>query len=220
MFRNFSMVLAGGWLVLGTLGCAELDNLPPITIGGGGASGMQANADPVQGTMPDPPAETPPEAPPVTPPATPPGGGLGSGVITEGPVVPVRPPTLRVSCASRVQDTIAWNYKGNRHWADTNVRRLCKGAEYSAHPAACFERVMHGKISWGRGDRWEWKNAIDLCEGTTNASTTISCFKSRISGGSSWQNAIKGCGRRVATRIRVREAIPAVSASPVDSFGE
>ena len=100
---------------------------------------------------------------------------------------------LQVSCASRIQNRIAWDYEGNKRWADGNIQRLCRGAETSAEPATCFQRVMHGGVNWGGGTRWQWQNAIDLCEGTTDAARTIACFQRRIRAGEQWSAAIRAC---------------------------
>ncbi len=105
------------------------------------------------------------------------------------------PPLYRPTCASHVQGKIAWDYKGNKKWAGNNINRLCKGAEYSAEPARCFKRVMHGGINWGSNTRWKWDNTINLCEGSTNADATIGCFQRYIRSGRSWQQAIRACSK-------------------------
>lgn len=104
-------------------------------------------------------------------------------------------PRVVVRCADRVQGKIAWNYQGTKRWGAPNIARLCRGAENSAEPARCFQRVMHGGINWGGGTKWEWKNAVDLCEGTQNAGTTVGCFQSRISAGRNWKQSIASCNR-------------------------
>lgn len=96
-------------------------------------------------------------------------------------------------CASQVQGKLAWNYRNDKRWAQSNVERLCRGAELSAEPARCFQRVMHGGVNWGGGTRWSWKNAIDLCEGTRNAKATVSCFEQKIRQGQAWPAAIRQC---------------------------
>ena len=98
------------------------------------------------------------------------------------------------ACEKMVQGKIAWDYKGSKTWNPTNVNRLCKGAENSAEPGKCFNRVMHGGINWGGGTQWQWKNALDLCEGTLNANATIGCFERKIKAGVKWPQAIKDCG--------------------------
>ena len=83
-------------------------------------------------------------------------------------------------CASAVQRKIAWDYAGSKSWSQTNVRKLCAGAESSLQPARCFDRVMHGGVSWGESTRWESTNALELCQGTLDAEATISCFEKRV----------------------------------------
>jgi len=100
---------------------------------------------------------------------------------------------VTTKCAQAVQGKIAWDYKGNKQWAPNNIKRLCKGAETSAEPAICFNRVMHGRINWGSSTKWQWKNAIDLCEGSKSSSRTISCFQREISRRTPWSTAIKKC---------------------------
>lgn len=102
---------------------------------------------------------------------------------------------IKTKCAAEVQGKIAWNYKGNKTWAPSNINRLCKGSESSVQPARCFQKVMHGGISNGTGTKWQWANAVDLCEGSQNASATISCFQKLIQRKSSMQTAIKKCGK-------------------------
>lgn len=97
------------------------------------------------------------------------------------------------TCASYIQGKIAWDYKGNKHWAQSNINNLCREAEASRQPGACFNRVMHGGVNWGGGTKWRWPNALNLCQGSTNASSTISCFKREISKKRSWRQAIAAC---------------------------
>ena len=110
-------------------------------------------------------------------------------------------------CIAAVEGKIAWNYKGNKNWNLANVRRLCAGAPIlprrSQEPAKCFEHVMHGGVSWGRGTRWEWGNAINLCKGTKNAFATVSCFSNEINHGNAWDKAIAKCRENSQTASRV-----------------
>ncbi len=96
-------------------------------------------------------------------------------------------------CAQRLQGKIAWNYDGNKNWADANMAKLCKGAKNSPEPALCFHRVMHKNVNWGGGTKWKWKNAITLCAGSKDATNTISCFKQGISVGKGWKEAAEFC---------------------------
>lgn len=102
-----------------------------------------------------------------------------------------RPGASNGRCARAVQGRIAWDYRGQRRWAPRNVAELCGNVTTDA-PARCFERVMHGGLSWGRGTRWKWKNALDLCAGTTDANRTIRCFE-RHRDRSGWEAAIARC---------------------------
>lgn len=104
------------------------------------------------------------------------------------------------TCADAVQGEIAWNYEGETRWAPSNVRRLCRGAEDSAEPARCFDRVMHSGVDWGGGTRWQWRNALALCEGSRDSDTTIACFRERIDRGQGWREAIAACQGDVARR--------------------
>ena len=103
---------------------------------------------------------------------------------------------LQKECYDRVQNKIAWNYKGSKKWSPKNINRLCAGARTSPEPARCFQRVMHGGINWGGGTKWKWENAINLCEGTTNHRTTIGCFQRKIQQGKPWSTAIRACDSR------------------------
>lgn len=105
------------------------------------------------------------------------------------------PPPRTLSCSESVQGRIAWNYSGNTNWVPANLVRLCRGAAH-AEPARCFERVMHGGVSWGGGTQWSWENAIDLCEGSQNAERTVSCFQSQMAQGRPWSQAIAACDER------------------------
>lgn len=97
------------------------------------------------------------------------------------------------ACREAVQDKIAWNYKGDTHWAENNTKALCAGAEDSTEPARCFESVMHDGIDWGGGTRWNWKNALALCKGTHSAINTVGCFERQMGAGKPWRKAIERC---------------------------
>ncbi len=113
-------------------------------------------------------------------------------VVNPGKTSPV-PTRVATKCANAVQGKIAWDYKKNKRWAASNVKRLCKGAENSIEPASCFNRVMHGRINWGGSTRWQWGNVLDLCEGSKNSTATISCFQKLIKRRVSWKTAISKC---------------------------
>jgi len=145
--------------------------------------------------------ETPPPAEP-GPPTAPPVVQLPSGALKQS-TAPIRPaiktpPLLpqtgaSTTCANAVQGKIAWDYAGNKQWGQANINRLCAGAENSAEPARCFERVMHGGVNWGGGTQWQWQNAIDLCQGSRGADATVDCFKAAINEGVAWRQAIDRC---------------------------
>lgn len=96
-------------------------------------------------------------------------------------------------CQQAVQGKIAWNYDGNKRWAQANVERLCAGTAQGSEPGKCFQRIMHDGVSWGGGTRWQWANAVDLCEGTSSAARTIRCFEAQIRRGASWRDSIAAC---------------------------
>ncbi|MFW5443977.1 MAG: PASTA domain-containing protein [Methylococcaceae bacterium] len=107
------------------------------------------------------------------------------------PAIPIKP--VVVKCSQAVQGKVAWDYKNNKRWAASNIKRLCKGAENSVEPAKCFNRVMHGGINWGGGTKWQWANVINLCEGSKNATSTIRCFQGLIKRRVPWKTAIQKC---------------------------
>jgi hypothetical protein len=115
--------------------------------------------------------------------------------LTVGMVYPPKTTGSKRACATAIQGKIAWDKKGSKKWATTNIARLCKGAETSKEPARCFNRVMHGGVGWGGGTNWQWKNAIDLCEGTKSANRTIACFKRNLMHGRKWPAAIAACSK-------------------------
>jgi len=116
--------------------------------------------------------------------------------ISTGPEAP-NTAQLEQICFNAVQNQIAWNYQGNKSWSPNNVQDLCRGASNPnpRAPAQCFQRVMHGGISWGGGTQWQWTNARDLCAGTPDADRTIACFQRSLRG-SAWQPAIAACKSR------------------------
>lgn len=105
----------------------------------------------------------------------------------------VEPAVSATTCANSVQGRIAWNYNGETRWNPSNVQRLCAGAEDSLEPGRCFQRVMHGGVSWGSSTQWAWTNVVDLCEGTRDAAGTISCFERQMRATANWRTAIANC---------------------------
>ena len=100
---------------------------------------------------------------------------------------------LLSTCQAYIQNKIAWNYKGSKHWNIKNIDKICGKAQNSVQPGVCFEKVMHGGISWGGGIKWKWENVAKLCNGTLNANTSINCFKREIAKGTSWKTAVNQC---------------------------
>ncbi len=96
-------------------------------------------------------------------------------------------------CQNLVQDRIEWDYKGSKRWARSNLEKLCLNAEQSDQPGICFDRVMHGNLSHGKGTRWRWRFALRLCAGTLDADATIGCFSSAIAAETPWPEAIDSC---------------------------
>ena len=96
-------------------------------------------------------------------------------------------------CQASIQNQIDWDYKGNNRWASSNLERICKNAKYSLQPGVCFQRVMHGNLSYGSGTRWRWQPALRLCAGTQDSNATIACFTRAISQQIKWPQAIEQC---------------------------
>lgn len=74
------------------------------------------------------------------------------------------------TCFNAVQDRIAWSANGaSRRWAESNVRRLCNGAETSTQPARCFNAFMNeGRKADGLWPA-QWPIGIALCTGVSSA---------------------------------------------------
>lgn len=102
-------------------------------------------------------------------------------------------------CGNTVQGHIPWNEKGDTHWAQANIERLCKNG-VRAEPAECFARLMRGNISWGGGRNWEWENAVNLCHGSREASHTLRCFEDQIRAHVPWERAIPACAAQDGTQ--------------------
>lgn len=94
------------------------------------------------------------------------------------------------TCRNAVQGQVAWNTAGNTRWADSNVERLCRGAQTSTEPARCFEQIMSGQID---GGGWTWQPVLDLCEGSPDAGATISCYQRERGAGRDRSAAIARC---------------------------
>lgn len=74
-----------------------------------------------------------------------------------------------------------------------NIGALCRGAENSAEPGACYSRVMGGTVNYGGGTRWMPGNAVKLCAGATDANARVGCFSGKLSQGVVWGPAIDQC---------------------------
>ena len=96
-------------------------------------------------------------------------------------------------CQASIQNQIEWNYKGNRKWAKGNLQKICKNAEFSLQPGACFHRIMHGSIDHGGGTRWKWQDSLKLCAGTKNSTASINCFSEAIKRKEALARAIEQC---------------------------
>lgn len=109
------------------------------------------------------------------------------------------------ACRDAIQGEIAWDRDGrNTRWAESNIDKLCAGAESSTEPGRCFEHAMTG-LDWGRGG-WDWEDAIALCRGTRNAKTTVICFEDQRNAGRDWEDAVERCGNDTA-RVARRPAV-------------
>ncbi len=96
-------------------------------------------------------------------------------------------------CQASIQNQIEWDYKGSRRWARSNLEKMCRDAGDSLQPGVCFNRIMHGGVSHGKGTRWNWRPALQLCAGTLDANSTIACFTAAIDSGTAWRQAIEKC---------------------------
>ncbi len=69
---------------------------------------------------------------------------------------------MEQACYDNVQNKIAWDQQGHKHWAEKNLRSLCEGARMAAPRGHCFQNRMP---SLG------WEAAIERCRmlGQNNA---------------------------------------------------
>lgn len=104
-------------------------------------------------------------------------------------------------CADSVQGRIAWDGKKTMNWTPANLAALCKGAESSTAPGACFKRVMSGSVNFGGGTTWNPDNALRLCAGATDANARVACFEGKIAKGIAWGAAIDQCGGTSAPAV-------------------
>ena len=92
--------------------------------------------------------------------------------------------TPEEKCYDMIQGKVAWNRNGNTRWADTNVRRVCRGTNTPSQRVACFKRNMnrHGN----------WQRAADRCNRTTpppRARTNEEKCFDRVQGKVAWNRA-------------------------------
>lgn len=100
------------------------------------------------------------------------------------------------SCFALVQDKMAWNYTGTKHWSSNSIINLCKGTTQPTQPPNCFSRAMFNGNQWGRqaSHKMTWTLASRLCAGTNNSNQKISCLKQKIGQNKSLAAAISSCG--------------------------
>ena len=96
-------------------------------------------------------------------------------------------------CALAVQGKVPFGHKGSNAWDATSLAQLCRNAETSAEPAKCFDQLMRGQFTWGRGKIWMASNALTLCAGTRGANETLDCFTKTVAAGQTWRSAIERC---------------------------
>jgi hypothetical protein len=99
-----------------------------------------------------------------------------------------------ITCAELVQNNISWSYRPeDRTWTEAALHLLCHGTTKPAQPLLCFDQVLHGRLNWGAGDSWRWRDAATLCAGTDDAQARIACFSDQISAGASRRAATQAC---------------------------
>jgi hypothetical protein len=130
------------------------------------------------------------------------------------------PPAASASpCTDSIVGKIAWDGQKNMHWTQANLDRLCRGAESSTEPGACFRQLMTSNaVSWGGGTKWNPDNAVRLCAGATRSQQRISCFQSAIKSKLPWQQASDQCqGPPAQVAQPARQAVPAATPSSPSS---
>lgn len=118
-------------------------------------------------------------------------------------------------CTESIEGRIAWDGQRNMKWSKANLDRLCRGAESSTEPGACFRQVMTSNaISWGGGTKWNPDNAVKLCSGTTSSQQRIACFQGKIRTNLPWAQAADQCQGASAQVAQARQPVPAVTPAP------
>ncbi len=105
------------------------------------------------------------------------------------------------NCFARVQDKIAWNYQGNKHWSNNSINNLCRGTTKAAQPPNCFSRAMFKGHQWGKkqSHNMTWTLASQLCTGTNNSDQKIACLKQNISQNKTLAASVNNCGSNVTS---------------------
>ena len=86
-------------------------------------------------------------------------------------------------CKNHIQNKIAWNDDGKTQWEEKNLAALCKDTTNPKEPGECFNKIMHGKVNWGGGDKWEWKNALSLCSGIMTKDLAVCVHGNKVKHG-------------------------------------
>lgn len=112
-----------------------------------------------------------------------------------------------IACAELVQNNISWSYRPeDRTWTEAALHLLCHGTTKPAQPLLCFDQVLHGRLNWGAGNSWRWRDAATLCAGTSNAQERIACFTNQIGTGASRREATEACTQaRLSERAETTE---------------
>ncbi len=105
-------------------------------------------------------------------------------------------PRLNTPCALAVRGKVPLRPNGPNTWDAASIARLCQGAENSAEPGKCFEKLMSGQVNWGGGTVWLTPNALVLCGGARSAGQTLDCFTKGIADGQDWRTTTARCRGR------------------------
>lgn len=108
---------------------------------------------------------------------------------------------LNDACEMALQGKVAYDKKGMKEWADSQIKNLCGTAINSTQPAICFSAIMQNETPQGNDLKWEWYNAIQLCKQTLNSQETLNCYFDEVKtqGPKQWKNIIASCNAIVST---------------------
>jgi len=81
----------------------------------------------------------------------------------------------RTTCHRLVQGSVAWNEEGDRNWTQRKLDLLCGKTSNPTQPLLCFDRLFHGRGTWDRIVKRDWRRAAQLCSGTANVRETMQC---------------------------------------------